>query len=140
METFHRPRIHRSNILYLRSDPGKAIFLDEYIEAARGGVTAKDLRGFPLLGEQIQAKLQSEQALQHWDLHDGLHVLHRFLSSPNAQGAKDPLPQDIAEAAVALNYFLEGFDLIPDTVLEIGLTDDARIVACVLARNPSIYS
>jgi uncharacterized membrane protein YkvA (DUF1232 family) len=84
------------------------------------------------------AKLGSDQARQHWDLHDGLDVLYRFLSSPHAQSAGDPLPSNIAEAAVAVDYFLEAFDLIPDSVPEIGLTDDVRIVACVLARNPSI--
>ncbi len=131
--------MHRSSVLYLSQEPGKAISLEAYVETARAGVTADDLHRFPLLGEQIKAKLLSEQARQHRDLHDGLDVLCKFLSSPRAQRARDPLPQDIAEAIVALDYFLEVFDLIPDAALEIGLTDDARIVACVLARNPSIY-
>ena len=138
MATSYKPIIHRAKVLYLHSAPGKAIFLDDYIVAARAEVTANDVRRFPVLRKQIEDKLQSEQALPHHDLHDGLDVLYRFLSSPNAQEAGDPLPQDLAEAAVALNYFLQGIDLIPDSVPEIGLTDDARIVAGVLARNPSI--
>jgi uncharacterized membrane protein YkvA (DUF1232 family) len=140
MKTSYRSRIHRTHILYPHNTPGKAISLDEYIEAARGEVSTDDVRRFPLLRKEIEVKLQSEQALQHRDLHDGLDVLCRFLSSPRAQEAKDPLPKDIAEAAVAVNYFLKGFDLIPDSIPEIGLTDDVRIVACVLARNPSISS
>jgi uncharacterized membrane protein YkvA (DUF1232 family) len=138
MATSSKSRIHRSSILYPYSTPGKAISLDEYIEAARSDITADDVRGFPLLKEQMEAKLKTEQALQHRDLHDGMDVIYRFLSAPDAQEAKDPLPKDIAEAAVAMNYFLKGFDLIPDSIPEIGLTDDVRIVACVLARNPSI--
>lgn len=138
MTASYKPLIHRSKLLYLQSDPGKAISLDEYIVAAREEITAHDVRRFPAIRKQIEAKLQSEQALQHHDLHLGLEVLYKFLSSPAAQTTGDPLPGDLAEAAFALNYFLKGIDLIPDSVPEIGLTDDARIVACVLARNPSI--
>ncbi|MFZ9919811.1 MAG: hypothetical protein ACO3FQ_01460 [Terrimicrobiaceae bacterium] len=46
------------------------------------------------------------------------------------------LPAHLAEAGVATDYILKGIDLIPDSISEIGLTDEARILARVLERNP----
>jgi uncharacterized membrane protein YkvA (DUF1232 family) len=51
---------------------------------------------------------------------------------------EDPLPAHLAEAGVAAAYILKGVDLIPDSIPEIGLTDDARILARVLDRNPTL--
>jgi len=138
MPATHRPHIHRANIIHLPGAPGQAISLDDYIESARGASAADDvvrLSGFRL---QIETKLQTEQARQHHDLHEGVETLFLFLTSPVALAATDPLPSDVAEAVVALNYLLKGIDLIPDSIPEIGMTDDARLVARVLARNPSI--
>ncbi len=139
MEDFIKPRMHRSHILYAPSNPGVAISIDEYIEGARDGITADAVRRVPFLKQQVEAKLQSDQAISHRDLCDGVKAIYRFLASAEAQNADDPLPRIVAEATVALNYFLKGFDLIPDSIPEIGLVDDARVIACVLARNPSIY-
>ena len=138
MTSPHRPRIHRADIIHLQGAPGQAISLNDYIEAARSASAAADV--VRLLGSrpQIEAKLQAEQARQHHDLHEGVETLLRFLTSARALAAADPLPTDVAEAVVALHYLLEGIDLIPDATPEIGLTDDARIVARVLARNPSV--
>jgi uncharacterized membrane protein YkvA (DUF1232 family) len=41
----------------------------------------------------------------------------------------------LREAAFALFYFLKGYDLIPDTVPEIGLLDDALLVETVFRRH-----
>jgi len=138
MTSSHRPRIHRADIIHLRGAPGQAISLNDYIEAARSASAAADVVRLSGFRSQIEAKLQTEQARQHHDLHEGAETLLRFLASPDARAATDPLPTDIAEAVVALHYLLEGIDLIPDAIPEIGLTDDARLVARVLARNPSI--
>jgi uncharacterized membrane protein YkvA (DUF1232 family) len=50
----------------------------------------------------------------------------------------DPLPAHLAEAGAAAFYILKGVDIIPDSIPEIGLTDDARILARVFERNPSL--
>jgi uncharacterized membrane protein YkvA (DUF1232 family) len=39
------------------------------------------------------------------------------------------------EASFALYYFLKGFDLIPDSIPEIGLLDDALLVEAAYNRN-----
>ena len=43
-----------------------------------------------------------------------------------------------AEAGVAAYSILKGVDIIPDSIPEIGLTDDARILARVFERNSSL--
>ena len=44
----------------------------------------------------------------------------------------------LAEAGVAAYYILKGADIIPDSIPEIGLTDDARILARVFERNATL--
>ena len=39
------------------------------------------------------------------------------------------------EAAFALYYFLKGYDLVPDSVPDVGLLDDALVVEAALRRN-----
>jgi uncharacterized membrane protein YkvA (DUF1232 family) len=39
---------------------------------------------------------------------------------------------------VAAYYILKGADIIPDSIPEIGLTDDARILARVFERNATL--
>ncbi len=138
MDNPFKSRMHRSNVLYAPGNPGEAISIDEYIEGARDGITSDEVRKFPRLEKQMDAKLETPEARQHRDLCDGVKAIYGFLASAEVQDAGDPLPRKIAEAAVGLNYFLKGFDLIPDSIPEIGLVDDARVIACVLARNPSI--
>jgi hypothetical protein len=59
------------------------------------------------------------------------------LESPKAWQAKDPLPRWLAEVAFGARYLLKRFDLIADHLPEIGLADDAQLLARILARNHS---
>lgn len=136
----HRPIIHRTQVVIKHNNPGKAISIDEFIESERGDMTADRLRGLGAFSVQIFAKLATDQARQHHDLHEGTHCLMRLLASEEVACCADPLPPRLAEAGVALAYLLKGMDLIPDSVPEIGLTDDARIVARVIDRNPELRS
>jgi uncharacterized membrane protein YkvA (DUF1232 family) len=55
-------------------------------------------------------------------------------------GRCEQLPfESIAEGAFALMYLEQEMDLIPDILPDIGLTDDATIVALVLERNAPAY-
>lgn len=134
----HRPLIHRTNIVRNHGSPGKAISLDEFIETERAGMTAGRLRELSGFSARIFAKLATEQARQHHDLHEGTESLMRIVTSWQAGDCASPLPKHLAEAGVALAYLLKGVDFIPDSIPEIGLTDDARLVARVLDRNPEL--
>lgn len=136
----HRPLIHRTNIVKIHGSPGEAISLDDYIEAERAGMTAARLRELSGFSARIFAKLATEQARQHHDLHEGADRLMRVLASEEVNLCADPIPAHLAEAGVALTYLLKGVDLIPDSIPEIGLTDDARVVARVIERNPELRS
>ena len=136
----HRPLIHRTNIVKIHGTPGKAISLDEFIETERASMTAGRLREISGFSARIFAKLATEQARQHHDLHEGADRLMRIMASEQVARCADPLPAHLAEAGVALSYLLKGVDLIPDSTPEIGLTDDARVVARVIERNPELRS
>lgn len=133
-----RPLIHRTNIVRIHGSPGEAISLDEYIETERVLMTADRLRELSGFSARIFAKLATEQARQHHDLHEGAECLMRVLASGQVERCADPLPAYLAEAGVALAYLLKTVDFIPDSVPEIGLTDDARLVARVMERNPEL--
>jgi len=133
-----RPLIQRTHIVRVHGSPGEAISLDAYIEAERAEMTAGRLRGLAGFGAQIFAKLATEQARQHHDPHEGAERLVRLIASEEVKSCPDPIPAHLAEAGVALAYLLKGVDLIPDSIPEIGLTDDARVVARVIERNPEL--
>lgn len=133
-----RPLIHRTHIVRIHGSPGEAISLDEYIETERAGMTADRLRELSGFSARIFAKLATEQARQHHDLHEGAGYLMRVMTSGEVEHCADPLPVHLAEAGVALAYLLKTVDFIPDSIPEIGLTDDARLVARVLDRNPEL--
>ncbi len=134
----HRPLIHRTTIVRIHGSPGEAVSLDEYIDTEREGMTAARLRELSGLSARIFAKLATEQARQHHDLHEGAQRLMRLLGSERVECYADPLPLHLAETGVALAYLLKSVDFIPDSIPEIGLTDDARLVARVLDRNPEL--
>ena len=58
-----------------------------------------------------------------------------MLFRSSVRRTKDPLPIWLAEVGFAAAYLLKRFDLIPDHVAEIGLTDDALILQRVIERN-----
>lgn len=133
-----KPLIHRSPIIMSPLNPGKAVSIDEFIESEVENFTSSD---FVALREHVPAlrsKMQTEQARIHYDLQQGVELLIGWIEDEDLDVKEDPLPVHLAEAGVAAAYILKGVDLIPDSIPEIGLTDDARILARVLDRNPSL--
>lgn len=118
--------------------PEKAVSIDEYIRLQSLGFTADELRGLRRFHAALEEKRRAAHAQGHSDLARGIDMLERWLGSAAVTAAVDPLPQHLAEAGVALRYVIKGVDIIPDSVPELGLTDDAWIVARVLQRNPSL--
>ena len=133
-----KPLIHRSPIIMSPLNPGKAISIDDFIESEVENYNASDFLSLRDHVDALRSKMQTEQARIHYDLQEGVELLIHWIECEEAASLKDPLPSHLAEAGVAAAYILKGVDLIPDTIPEIGLTDDARILARVLERNPML--
>jgi hypothetical protein len=116
----------------------QAVSLDEYINHLREGFTAEELRKLRRHLPALRAKGEAARAEGHQELVSGVEVLAAVLESAAVETCADPLPVPLAEAGAAAAYLLKGIDLIPDTLPRIGLSDDAWIVARVLARNPGL--
>lgn len=131
-----KPLIHRSQIIMSPLNPGKAVSIDEFIESELANFTASDFQSLRDHVGALRSKMETDQARIHYDLLEGVKLLIHWIECEEAGGLEDPLPSHLAEAGVAATYILKGVDLIPDMIPEIGLTDDARILARVLERNP----
>ena len=133
-----RPLTHRTTIIVSPLNPDKAISIDEFLDDEVAKFRAADLTGLRRHIDGLRGKMESDQARAHYDLVQGIGMLISLLQSPATENCSDPLPKHLAEAGVAAAYILKGVDLIPDSIPEIGLTDDARILARVMERNPAL--
>lgn len=133
-----KPIVHRTTIIVSPLNPDKAVSIDEFIDAEAASFRAADLHNLRRHVDGLHAKMQTEQARVHYDLVRGIEMLIELLGSREVDTCSDPLPAHLAEAGVAANYILKGVDMIPDSIPEIGMTDDARILARVLERNPAL--
>lgn len=133
-----KPIVHRTTIIVSPLNPDKAVSIDEFIDAEAAAFNAADLLDLRSHTDGLRSKMNTEQARVHYDLVRGIEMLIDLLDSQEVQACSDPLPAHLAEAGIAANYILKGIDLIPDSIPEIGMTDDARILARVLERNPRL--
>ena len=133
-----KPLIHRSTIIMSPLNPGKAVSIDEFIESEVQNFTTSDFVALRDHVPALRSKMETEQARIHYDLQQGVELLIGWIEDEESLPDEDPLPDHLAEAGVAASYILKGVDLIPDSIPEIGLTDDARILARVLDRNPCL--
>ena len=115
---------------------GKPVAIDEFIEEGSGCVDATGFRhALRSLNGRLWEKLESINAEEYPDLREAIQVIIRALESPEAWQAKDQLPHWLAEVAFGARYLLKRFDLIADHLPEIGLADDAQLLARILERN-----
>ncbi|MDQ5977653.1 MAG: hypothetical protein QG602_625, partial [Verrucomicrobiota bacterium] len=92
-------------------------------------INAADLAGLRALLPQVLVKAAGIQDSSR--LRRRVELLATFLQeAPPAAGSAAQ-----REAAFVLYYFLKGFDLIPDSIPEIGLMDDALLVETAFRRN-----
>src|SRR4029077_20787073 len=116
---------------------GKTMTIDEFIEDQARHLNSIDISVLSSFSDRLLDKLKETNAVEYPELQEAVHVIIRFLESPAAQQAKDPLPSWMAETGFAASYLLKRFDLIPDHVAEIGFADDALILQRVVRRNQS---
>jgi uncharacterized membrane protein YkvA (DUF1232 family) len=115
---------------------GKPASIDEFIE---DGSNRLDAIGFldarRSLIDRLREKLENSDFETFPELGEAVERIIEVLNSPEAFRASDPLPQKLAEAAFGARYLLKRFDLIEDHLPEIGLADDALLLARILERN-----
>ena len=116
---------------------GQTMTIDEFIEHQAQHVKAIDISVLSSFRDRLLEKLKENNAVEYPGLQEAVHLIIRFLESPAAQQAKDPLPRWLAETGFAASYLLKRFDLIPDHVAEIGLADDALILERIVRRHQS---
>ena len=116
---------------------GKTV--DEFIEEGSQQIKASDVSKLVPFSDRLLDKLKENDADKYPGLREGIQMIVRVLESPEARQARDPLPSWMAETGFAGGYLLKRFDLIPDDVPGIGLTDDALIIQCVIRRNKSDF-
>jgi hypothetical protein len=114
---------------------GKTMTIEEFIEDQAQHVKAIDISVLGAFSGRLLDKLKERNAVESPELEEAVHIIIRFLESPAAQQAEDPLPRWMAETGFAAGYLLKRFDLIPDHVAVIGLADDALILESVVRRN-----
>jgi uncharacterized membrane protein YkvA (DUF1232 family) len=116
---------------------GQTMTIDEFIALQAQHVKSIDISVLCSFSGRLLDKLKENNAVEYPGLQDAVQIIRRFLESPAAQQAKDPLPCWLAETGFAASYLLKRFDLIPDHVAEIGLADDALILERVVRRHRS---
>ena len=115
---------------------GKRVTIDEFIEEGSDRMDATGFRSaLRSLTDRLWEKLESINAEEYPDLQEAVHLVIQVLQSPEAWQAKDPLPRWLAEVGFGARYLLKRFDLIADHLPEIGLADDAQLLARILERN-----
>ena len=100
-----------------------------YIVNGAACVSAGDLTGLRGLLPQVRKKagLIADSAR----LRRRLELFALFFQESHPQGGTP----ERREVAFVLYYFLKGYDLIPDSIPEIGLLDDALLVETVFNRT-----
>lgn len=100
-----------------------------YVVQGAASVQASDLALLADLLPQVRAKAARIKDSARLRLR--LELLSQYYAE--APVRSDPSAQ--RETAFVLHYFLRGRDLIPDSLPEIGLLDDALLVETVFRRN-----
>jgi hypothetical protein len=119
---------------------GKAMSLDEFIEHQSEHVNSSDLRMLNNFSGRLLDKLKETNPAEYPGMHQAVYAIVRSLEGAASLPLKDPLPRWLAETGFAASYFLKRFDLIPDHLPEIGLTDDSLIVQRVIERNQDLFT
>jgi hypothetical protein len=119
---------------------GKAMSLDEFIENQAEQVNSSDLRVLNNFSGRLLDKVKEANPDDYPGMHEAVYAIVRCLEEATALQVKDPLPRWLAETGFAASYFLKRFDLIPDHLPEIGLTDDSLVVQRVIERNQDLFA
>lgn len=116
---------------YLAQKPGAGHHTSptNYVLQGADSVQPSDLAGLTTLLPQVREK--AGRIKDSVRLRLRLQLLARYYEE--APAGSDPSAR--REIAFVFFYFLKGYDLIPDSLPEVGLLDDALLVETVFRRN-----
>jgi uncharacterized membrane protein YkvA (DUF1232 family) len=128
--------VNRGTPISIWKVAGRPATIDEFIE---DGASRLDPIGFHQsrrsLMNRLREKLVNNDFETFPELGEAVEQIIEVLRLPEAWQANEPLPSWLAEAAFGARYLLKRFDLIEDHLPEIGLADDALLLARILERN-----
>jgi uncharacterized membrane protein YkvA (DUF1232 family) len=128
--------VHRGTPISIWKVAGRPVTIDEFIE---DGASRLDPIGFHQSRRSLMNRLREQLINNDFEtfpeLGEAVEQIIEVLRLPEAWQANEPLPRWLAEAAFGARYLLKRFDLIEDHLPEIGLADDALLLARILERN-----
>lgn len=127
MKTNPQPTLEQ--YLAPRQDLRKISSPSDYVVQGAACVTPEDRARLQHMLPAVRSK--ARQVRDSEILRARVEVLAKFVEE-SAAGPGTPAQR---EATFVLYYFLKGYDLLPDSLPEIGLLDDAQLVETVLRRN-----
>jgi hypothetical protein len=83
---------------------GKTMTIDAFIEDQAQHVNSINISVLGAFSGRLLDKLKEANAIEYPGLQEAVQVIIRFLESPAAQQAKDPLPRWMAETGFAAGY------------------------------------
>jgi uncharacterized membrane protein YkvA (DUF1232 family) len=112
-----------------KPDAGGAFLPSHYVERGAACVGEGDLTRLPRLLPQLRQKAA---------LIDSKHLRQRIeilVQCATRVARTDDESAARRESAFALFYLLKGYDLVPDSIPEVGFLDDMQIVDAVFRRH-----
>src|ERR1700741_3600148 len=115
---------------------GRPVTIDEFIEDGASRLDAIGFRQLPCaVIDRFPQQILNDDFKTFPERGEAVEQIIEFLRLPEAWQANEPLPRWLAEAAFGARYLLKRFDLIEDHLPEIGLSDDALLLARILELN-----
>ncbi len=114
-------------------------YITEYIEKGSRSMTPRSVESFRKLLPDIQFKMTSIDAPKYPHLMSQIEFLTRFVEDFADGVWKESSFVAYAESLFALSYLLKEVDVIPDSLPDIGFSDDSAIIRAVLSRAESEF-
>ena len=113
--------------------------LTNFIQSQARGISLADLDRLIIDLPALRERLGKIPSQTYACLSDKLEFLCLFVEEQVVGRNHDLAEEPVAEAAFALLYFQRSTDLIPDSIPDMGLLDDAMIVSLVLHRQEHVF-
>lgn len=112
-----------------KPDADRPFVPSQYVEQGAACVSDQDIARLTRLLPEVRKKIA---AVNSKHLRQRVDLLAQRVTSP-ARNAEELVA--CRESAFALYYLLKGYDLVPDSIPEVGFLDDLQVVDAVFRRH-----